>query len=43
MDFLITYLEADPLEDEDSQDVFITDEGDTPPLELPDISNGTVV
>lgn len=43
MDCLITYLEADPLEDEDSQDVFITDEGDTPPLEFPVISNGTVV
>ena len=43
MDFLITYLEADPLEDEDSQDVFITDDGDTPPLEFPVISNGTVV
>ena len=37
------YLEADPLEVEDSQEVFMTDEGDTPPPELLVISNGTVV
>ena len=41
--FNIIYLEADPLEVEDSQDVFMTDEGDTPPPELLVISNGTVV
>ena len=41
--FLSLYLEADPLDVEDSQDVFMIEEGDTPPLVLLVISNGTVV
>ena len=37
------YLEADPLEADDSHEVFMMDEGETPPPDEEAMSNGTVV
>ncbi len=37
------YLEAEPLEVDDSHEVFMMDEGETPPPDEFDMSNGTVV
>ena len=36
------YLDADPLEADDSHEVFMMDEGETPPVDE-GMSNGTVV
>ena len=50
MYFKKTYLDAEPLEVDDSHEVFMMDDGDTPPPEMTapaadefDMSNGTVV
>ena len=40
---VVNYLEADPLEAEESHEVFMIEEGDTPPPEDPDMNKGTVV